>query len=55
MAESKQSGFDDDTPVCPVNGESSADAAIGFDNSLYYEIRNPDSIEGLPNGKTLDY
>ena len=55
LTKSKQSGFDDDAPVRPVNGAATADAAIGFDNSLYYEIRNPDTVEGIPNGKTFDY
>lgn len=46
----QKSGFDNDQPVQPINGAIS-DAAIGFDNNLYYEIRHPDTVEGLPNGK----
>lgn len=46
----QKSGFDHDQNVRPVNG-AMPDAAIGFDNSLYYEIRQPEAVEGLPNGK----
>ena len=46
----QKSGFDHDQNVRPVNG-ALPDAAIGFDNSLYYEIRQPEAVEGLPNGK----
>lgn len=46
----KQSGFDHDVSVQQVNG-SVPDAAAGFDNNLYWEIRDPDTVGGLPNGK----
>ena len=42
----KKSGFDNDQIVHQFDGHSPNDA-VGFDNCLYYETRQPEQVSGL--------